>query len=85
MSALAFLLCLTAASLAYLSSPQQRLLAVRSAGRRSRRLAVLLAIAGTGVWMGAADVASGLVAALLVMMLTSVALPYLALLVPERR
>ncbi|WP_432723512.1 hypothetical protein R0381_001030 [Jeongeupia wiesaeckerbachi] len=83
MSAIAFLLCLSAAVCVYLASPQQRLLPSRNRSRL-RPLAVSLAPAGTGVWMYAADVASGLVAAMLVLMLSSVALPYLALLLPAR-
>ncbi|MBM3117490.1 hypothetical protein [Jeongeupia naejangsanensis] len=84
MSALAFLLCLSAAACIYLASPHQQLLPEARCARRLRGLAVALVLAGTGVWMHAADVASGLVAAMLVVMTASVALPYLGLLLPSR-
>ena len=73
----ALLLTLSGAVLVYLASAQQRLRAV-SLPASARGLGWLLVLLGTACWWYATGVGPGITAALTMLMLTWVLLPYLA-------
>lgn len=74
---LALLLTLSGAVLVYLASAQQRLRAA-SLPASARGLGWLMVLSGTACWWQAAGVGPGITAALTMLMLSWVLLPYLA-------
>lgn len=73
----ALLLTLSGATLVYLASEQQRLLASTLPGG-AKAAGCLLVVAGTASWWHAAGMGPGIAAALTTVMLTWVALPYVS-------
>lgn len=73
----ALLLTLSGATLVYLASEQQRLLA-STLHRGAKVAGCLLVIAGTACWWHAAGMGPGITAALTTVMLAWVALPYVS-------
>ncbi|WP_283149861.1 hypothetical protein [Silvimonas soli] len=79
----AILLTVAGAAGTYLAAPNQSLLA-QSAGWVGRRIGAVLLLAATVLWVWQLGVGAGVFAALVTAVLSWIALPALALLVPRK-
>lgn len=80
---LAILLTVAGAAGLYLAAPNQALLA-QPAGWVSRRIGTALLLAAAALWVWQLGIGAGLFAALVTVVLSWIALPALALLVPRK-